>query len=104
MKLTRLLLVVIDRLQSKFKLTNLMLIYTGNGRHILVPFIFERPFEDVKEMQPLVNMSMSAYRQTSNNIISENFLSFAKKYLQTITLIRLIILNFLICFLEFQVH
>jgi hypothetical protein len=72
---------IIDRLHSKFKLTNLMLIHTGNGRHILVPFIFERPFEYVKEMQPLVNMSMSAYRQTSNNIISENFLSFAKKYL-----------------------
>ena len=70
-----------ERLTSKFQLRNFMIIYTGNGRHILVPFLFERPFEYVREMQPLVNMSMSSYRQTSNNILSENFLSFAKKYL-----------------------
>ena len=72
---------ITERLTSNFRLTNFMVIYTGNGRHILVPFIFEKPLEYVQEMQPFINMLMSSYRQTANNILSEHFLLFAKNYL-----------------------
>jgi Primase X len=72
---------IIDRLRSKFQLKNLMVMKTGNGRHILVPFLFEKPFEYVQEMRSLIPMLMSPYHKIANNIISENFLPFAKKYL-----------------------
>ena len=71
---------IIDCLKSNFFIENVTVIKTGNGRHILVPFGFTKPFEYVQEMRQLLDCS-SRHRKMSNNILSESFLSFAKKYL-----------------------
>ncbi len=48
---------IIDRLKSNFFIENVTVIKTGNGRHILVPFGFTKPFEYVQEMSQLLDCS-----------------------------------------------
>ena len=36
-------------LQIKYNISNFMVVWTGNGYHILVPFGFDRPFEHLQE-------------------------------------------------------
>ena len=72
---------IINNLKTKYHIENLMVIKTGNGRHILVPFGFTKPFEYIQEMQPITRLLISPYRKMSNNILSESFLSFAKTFL-----------------------
>ena len=58
-----------------------MVVRTGNGRHILIPFMFDCPFEEIGEFKEIMNFLISKSPRHKNNIMSENFLSFAKKYL-----------------------
>lgn len=72
---------ILKRLQTKFHITNFMVVNTGNGRHILIPFGFDSPFEYIEEMRDILPYIMSSRYKRANNIMSESFLSFAKKYL-----------------------
>lgn len=58
-----------------------MVVRTGNGRHILIPFLFDCPFEFLDEMRYIMPFLLSKSHRKMNNIMSENFLPFAKKYL-----------------------
>jgi hypothetical protein len=58
-----------------------MVMKTGNGRHILIPFLFDEPFERIQEMNEILPFLISKSYQKMNNVISEIFLQFAKKYL-----------------------
>jgi hypothetical protein len=72
---------ILKRLQVKFNIHNFMVMRTGNGRHILIPFLFDTPFEHIKEMNEILPFLISKSHRKRNNIISESFLPFAKKYL-----------------------
>ncbi len=72
---------ILKRLQVKFGIKNFMVVRTGNGRHILIPFLFDCPFEFLDEMRYIMPFLLSKSHRKMNNIMSENFLPFAKKYL-----------------------
>ena len=62
-------------LQIKYNISNFMVMWTGNGYHILVPFGFDRPFEHLQEFSKYLP------QLPSNTSISEQFLYFAKRHL-----------------------
>ena len=72
---------ILKRLQLKFGIQNFSVMRTGNGRHILIPFLFDTPFECVQEMRDILPYLISRSHRRINNIMSESFLPFAKKYL-----------------------
>ncbi|MPZ07284.1 MAG: hypothetical protein GEU26_12860 [Nitrososphaeraceae archaeon] len=72
---------ILKRLQLKFGIQNFMIMRTGNGRHILIPFLFDTPFEYVQEMRDILPYLISRSHRKINNIMSESFLPFAKNYL-----------------------
>jgi hypothetical protein len=72
---------ILKRLQLICKINNFMVMHTGNGRHIIIPFLFDTPFEYVEEFSTYLPLMASKNRRNANNIISEEFLPFAKKYL-----------------------
>ncbi len=65
---------LLKRLQRKFKITNFMVLWSGNGYHILIPFHFDQPFEHYTEFAPF-----RKYLVDTN--VSEHFLRFAKSYI-----------------------
>ncbi|MGH9975326.1 MAG: DNA primase noncatalytic subunit PriX [Nitrososphaeraceae archaeon] len=75
---------ILKRLQLTYNINNFMVMHTGNGRHILIPFLFDTPFEYIEEFSPyLPIMTSKNKKKNANNIISEEFLPFAKKYLSS---------------------
>jgi hypothetical protein len=72
---------VLKRLQLTYNINNFMVMHTGNGRHIVIPFLFDTPFEYIEEFSTYLPLMASKNRKNANNIISEEFLPFAKKYL-----------------------
>jgi Primase X len=72
---------ILKRLQLTYKINNFMVMYTGNGRHILIPFLFDVPFEYIEELSIYLPLMISKNKKNANNIIGEEFLPFAKKYL-----------------------
>jgi Primase X len=72
---------ILRNLQQIYKITNFMVMHTGNGRHILIPFLFDEPFENVKDLHDYLKfMNNHKHRKNPDNLISEEFLTFAKKY------------------------
>jgi hypothetical protein len=71
---------LLKRLQNKEHICNFMVMHTGNGRHIILPFLFDTPLEYVEELNYLLPSLMSSGSKKVNNIIGQHFLSFAKKY------------------------
>jgi len=72
---------ILQKLQLKFNIHNFMVMHTGNGRHILIPFLFDSTFESIRDFNVLLPNLISSNNRQSNNIIGEYFISFAKKYL-----------------------
>ncbi|MPZ06071.1 MAG: DNA primase noncatalytic subunit PriX [Nitrososphaeraceae archaeon] len=72
---------ILKRLQLTYHISNFMVMRTGNGRHILLPFLFDTPFEYVEEFSMYLPLMRSKSKKNVSNIISEEFLPFAKKYL-----------------------
>lgn len=72
---------ILKRLQTKFHITNFMVVNTGNGRHILIPFSFDTPFEYIQEMRDILPHLISSRHKRANNTMSESFLPYAKNYL-----------------------
>lgn len=66
---------LIARLQQIYKIHNFMILWTGNGRHVIVPFGFTRPFEHLNEFSKYLDLMPSDFS------ISEEFLKFAKIFL-----------------------
>ena len=66
---------LLKSLQIKYNISNFMVMWTGNGYHILVPFDFDRPFEHLQEFAKYL------LQLPSNTSISEQFLYFAKRHL-----------------------
>ncbi|MGH9982333.1 MAG: DNA primase noncatalytic subunit PriX [Nitrososphaeraceae archaeon] len=74
---------ILKRLQLTYNINNFMVMHTGNGRHILIPFLFDVPFEYVEEFSTYLPLMTSKNKKNANNTISEEFLPFAKKYLSS---------------------
>lgn len=72
---------ILKQLQTKFNITNFMVMHTGNGRQILIPFMFDSPFEEIAEFRKYLPYMLSRNKKNENNAVSEAFLPFAKKYL-----------------------
>ncbi|MGH9953976.1 MAG: hypothetical protein ACRD5J_20360, partial [Nitrososphaeraceae archaeon] len=72
---------ILKRLQLTYNINNFMVMHTGNGRHVLIPFLFDTPFEYVEEFSTYLQLMASKNKKNANNTISEEFLPFAKKYL-----------------------
>ena len=72
---------ILKKLQLTYNINNFMVMHTGNGRHILIPFLFDTPFEYVEEFSTYLPLMVSKNKKNANNIISEEFLPFAKKHL-----------------------
>lgn len=72
---------ILKKLQLIYNINNFMVIHTGNGRHILIPFLFDTPFEYVEEFSTYLPLMTSKNKKNASNIVSEEFLPFAKKYL-----------------------
>jgi hypothetical protein len=72
---------IIRDIKKKYGFINYMLMHTGNGKHIIIPFGFDRPFERIKEFAMYQDHFISNNNRNANNVISEEFLSFAKKHL-----------------------
>ena len=50
------------------------------ARHILIPFLFDSPFEYIEEFSIFLPLMVAKNKKNANNIISEEFLPFAKRY------------------------
>lgn len=74
---------LLKNLQVNYNISNFMVVHTGNGRHILIPFLFDMPFEELEELAPYLALMPSKYKKNPTNIISEEFLVFTKKYLSS---------------------
>lgn len=74
---------ILKKLQLTYYISNFMVMHTGNGRHILIPFLFDTPFEYVEEFSIYLSLMASKNKKNVDNIISEEFLPFAKKYLSS---------------------
>ena len=72
---------ILKKLQLTYNINNFMVMHTGNGRHILIPFLFDTPFEYVEEFSTYLPLMVSKNKKNANNVISEEFLPFAKKHL-----------------------
>ena len=46
---------ILKRLQNEFNIRNFMVLHTGHGRHIMIPFLFDTPFENSRVI-PLVEI------------------------------------------------
>ena len=57
-----------------------MVMFTGNGRHIVVVFAFDRPFEKIADFQRYIDR-LPPTSSLSINPISKEFLRYAKDYL-----------------------
>src|SRR5918994_391457 len=66
---------ILMKLQRIYSIFNFMVLWTGNGRHILIPLSFDRPFEHIIEFSKYLDILPSPF------LISEEFLSFAKNHL-----------------------
>ena len=68
-----------NRIHAKFEraynIINFMVLWTGYGRHIVIPFGFERSFEHLTEFSGYLDIFHSPFS------ISEEFLLFAKIFL-----------------------
>jgi len=42
---------ILTKLQTTYSISNFMVLWTGNGRHILIPFGFDRPFEYISVLR-----------------------------------------------------
>ena len=71
---------ILKRLQLVYNIQNFMVMHTGNGRHILIPFLFDVPFEYIEEFSIFLPLMAAKNKKNANNIISEEFLPFAKRY------------------------
>lgn len=60
------------RLQQKSAIANFMILWTGNGHHVYIPFGFDKPLEHFQEF--------TQFRDSTPNI-SQEFLIFMKEYL-----------------------
>lgn len=66
---------ILTKLQTTYSISNFMVLWTGNGRHILIPLGFDRPFEHILEFSKYLDIL------PPSSLISEEFLSFAKNHL-----------------------
>ena len=72
--------VILKKLQHEFNIRNFMVLHTGHGRHVMIPFIFDTPFDKLKELSPYLKFIHKSRKNPGNNI-SEEFLVFCKSYL-----------------------
>ena len=66
---------ILAKLQRAYNIINFMVLWTGYGRHIVIPFGFERSFEHLTEFSGYLDIFHSPFS------ISEEFLLFAKIFL-----------------------
>ena len=66
---------ILMKLQINYFIFNFIIVWTGNGRHILIPLGFDRPFEHIVEFSKYLDILPPSFS------ISEEFLSFAKNQL-----------------------
>jgi hypothetical protein len=71
---------ILKNLQLTYHITSFMVMHTGNGRHVLIPFLFDVPLDNLIELRPYLPL-IHKYRKNLDNIVSEEFLSFSKNYL-----------------------
>lgn len=69
---------LIKKLALYHTIYNMMIMFTGNGYHILIPFRFDTPFEKIKEFLKYTKYEVF---NTTRNEISRQFLIFAKEKL-----------------------
>jgi hypothetical protein len=74
---------ILKRLQLIYNINNFMVMHTGNGRHVLIPFLFDIPFEHIEEFSIYLPLMASKNKKNISNVVSEEFLPFAKKYLSS---------------------
>jgi hypothetical protein len=75
---------LLKRLQLGYNINNFMVMHTGNGRHIIIPFNFDKPFEDVFDFAAYHKYLLERanyYNKKDAHLIGDEFLLFAKKYL-----------------------
>jgi len=63
---------LLKQLQQKYAIANLMILWTGNGHQVYIPFGFDKPLEHFREF--------AHFRDSTPNI-SQEFLIFTKEYL-----------------------
>jgi hypothetical protein len=66
---------ILAKLQAVYHIFNFMVLWTSNGRHILIPLGFDRPFEHIIEFSRYSDILPPSIS------VSEEFLSFAKNHL-----------------------
>ena len=68
---------IVTQLQKVYHINKFMVIWSGHGRHVIIPFGFSRPFEQLTEFSKYLDWL------PSDLLISEEFLVFAKKFLSS---------------------